>query len=310
MRIRAGLMLITVVVGFSIGVWIQAMEMKADVTPPDVIETGADTGDDDALRAVYEAASEELQREVEHITGEAIGIYGVYFKYRPPDLDAELTVKVESDRAFYVASCYKLPLVLHLYEEAAAGRVELAERMIYAEEHFATGAGLLQKEEFGGSYDLEYLAHLAIVHSDNAASRMLLDRLGRSEFQAYQEGIGARESSMRDMLASPRDLGLFLHRARVQAETDPHHYGVIITWMTQAQPRDRIPRAVPTGVPVASKTGTWPGTMNDAAIILLEDAEALLVVMSEGVPSYEDSMTVITDIARTLYLGIQRLEKR
>ncbi len=238
---------------------------------------------------------DDLEEDISAVLRDAEGTYGIYFRFLTDDEHAEFDVR--ADEPFYAASCYKVPLVLYLFERAEAGDLDLDEKMMYKEDHRRSGAGILKEEEPGESYSLRYLASLSIIHSDNSASHMLLDRLGRPDFQSYQEERGAEEVCMQENVASPRDVGFFLADVLARARDDEGEYGEILEWLLDAYPRDRIPGGLPGDVPVASKTGTWPGTINDAAIVLAEDHPYLLVVMSEDVPDYEEGITTIQKIA-------------
>lgn len=182
----------------------------------------------------------------------------------PPESKEEIAIR--AGERFYAASCYKVPLELYLYEEALDGQVDLEEKLVYTEDYYQGGAGILKDEEPGSSYDLRYLASLAIIDSDNIAAHMLIDRPGRAPIEQYQRDLGAEGVDLRRNLASPRDVALVLERLLILTGQHPDHFGEILAWMEVSYPRNRIPLGLPDSVRVANKTGTWQGVFNDAAL--------------------------------------------
>ncbi len=243
-----------------------------------------------------------LEDELHDIVEDSEGQYGIHVQILNANMSR--TIQIRAGEPFFAASLYKIPLVLQLYEKALSESIDLDTEIVYKEEYFATGAGILKEEEPGSSYDLRYLSALSIIHSDNIAANMLRKELGLAALQNYQEDLGAEEVCVYENLASPHDIGLFLDHLLKLTEEHPDLFTEIIDWMKEAYPRDRIPAGIPNEVSVASKTGTWPGTetYNDAALIFCNDGTVIsLVVMSEDVPIYSEGMTTIADIASTVY---------
>ncbi len=238
-----------------------------------------------------------LGRAIGEIVGRAEGTYGVLIRV----VESGQEVAINGDRPFMAASCYKIPLALYLYELAAADAICLEETIQHREDHYVDGAGILQGREPGEHYSLRYLAKLSLRDSDNIAASMLLERLGMEEFKRYQRGLGATSVPPDENLASPRDVARFLEVLLILHSRHEENYTDILEALETAYPRDRIPAGVPASLKVASKTGTWPGTINDAAILFYSHATIILVVMSEGVPSYGAGSSVIARIASVLH---------
>lgn len=247
--------------------------------------------------ALAPGSADRIEEQIREIIDRSAGRYGVYAHL----LGTDFEVAIEADHAFFAASCYKIPLVLYLYEQALNAEIDLDEKLLYTKDDVSPGAGILKDEPPGSHHELSYLASLAIIHSDNTAAHMLLRHLGHHSFKKYQADLGATSVPSDRNLASPRDVGLFLFRLMELNDEYPELFGDILKWMKEALPRDRIPAGLPDHVQVANKTGTWPGTFNDAALIFSEDSITLLVVMSEEVPSYSDGMATIAKIAESVY---------
>lgn len=131
-----------------------------------------------------------LERDVRRFLAGSPAAYGVYCK----DLSSGAEWGIDADRPFPAASTFNLPLVLHLYELAARGRVSLDESVVYdPDTDYRTGARILRLEAVPGrSYSLRVLANLNITVSDNVAAALLLRRLGRDKLAAFMRDLGGR----------------------------------------------------------------------------------------------------------------------
>jgi len=101
------------------------------------------------------------------------GIIGV----SATELGSGRHIAFHEDKLFPTASVIKLPLLVTLYEEAQAGRIDLAERVLYREDTRVAGSGVLQYLDPGLALTLRDLAVLMMTVSDNTATDLLLDRV-------------------------------------------------------------------------------------------------------------------------------------
>jgi beta-lactamase class A len=88
---------------------------------------------------------------------------------------------------------------------------------------------------------------------------------------------------------------------------------LLLDIMQRCQTGDgRLKGLLPSGTPVAHKTGTWPdGVTNDAGYITLPDGAghiAIAIFIKSSRRETPDSERVIAHIARTVYDGLLLLE--
>ncbi len=97
--------------------------------------------------------------------------YGIYCQ----ELDTGQHFGINEDELFIQASCVKVAYVLYLYEQVAAGRCTLDQRLAYrGTADYSDGSGYLQYiAEEGDRFTLRLLAATAITLSDNIAYRMI-----------------------------------------------------------------------------------------------------------------------------------------
>jgi len=91
---------------------------------------------------------------------------------------------------FPTASVIKLPLLVTLYEDAQAGRIDLAERVRYHQNTRVAGSGVLQYLDDGIVPTLRDLAVLMMTVSDNTATDLLLDRVTKQRVEETMARYG------------------------------------------------------------------------------------------------------------------------
>ena len=91
---------------------------------------------------------------------------------------------------FPTASVIKLPLLVTLHEDAIAGRIDLAERVVYRGETKVAGSGVLQYLDDGLNPTLRDLSILMMSVSDNTATDLLFDRVGKGRIEETMDRLG------------------------------------------------------------------------------------------------------------------------
>ena len=91
---------------------------------------------------------------------------------------------------FPTASTLKVPLLYELFRQAGAGTVDLTERITLCHGDRTPGSGVLQHLDDGLALTLRDLAELMIIVSDNWATDILFDRLGKDQIDATLRDLG------------------------------------------------------------------------------------------------------------------------
>ncbi len=129
---------------------------------------------------------ETVEAEIERLAEETGGIVGV----AATQLATGRHVGYREDEVFPTASVIKLPLLVTLYEDAIAGRIDLSERVTYREDTKVAGSGVLQYLDEGLQPTLRDLAVLMMSVSDNTATDLLFDRVGKARIEATMDRLG------------------------------------------------------------------------------------------------------------------------
>ena len=126
------------------------------------------------------------QREIEALAAEFDGRFGFYAE----DLASGAAAAVNADQRFPTASVCKVPVMVELFRQAAAGELSLTERRRLAgpiSTHGTGGLGLaLDEPELTL---LDYCRFMIFV-SDNVATDMLMGVVGLDNVNRTMEGLG------------------------------------------------------------------------------------------------------------------------
>jgi len=238
----------------------------------------------------------ELEKAVKQTIQGKTGTWGVYVE----DLNTGLRFGINPDLEFVAASTIKVPLVLFLYRQAQDGKLDLNETLAIKPEDYESGTGRLQSRPVGSRYTLRELARLALVDSDNVATRMLLRRLGRESFQAYVHELGAFISPDRENVTSPRDMAAFFKAVLAFKKEAPALGGELLDALQHTNFNDRIPALLPPDTPVAHKIGNQVRVVNDAGLVLLTRHPYLISLFTDDVNEGEATAT-LAQISKLVY---------
>ena len=85
----------------------------------------------------------------------------------------------QADEAMPTASLIKFPVLIELYRQVDAGRVDLGKTLVLREEDKAPGSGILTTQfSAGASFPVRDAARLMIAYSDNTATNLVIDQIG------------------------------------------------------------------------------------------------------------------------------------
>jgi beta-lactamase class A len=227
-------------------------------------------------------------------------------------LESGRRVSVRGGEAFPMGSVYKLPIVLTALQQVQQGKFKLDRQIVIQPKDFSIGHSPLRDKADGKPITLtfrELLRH-TVSMSDNTASDFLLGLVGgpavvtkrMKELGAPRIRIDRSERTISDHINLPGGRRKFFTDPRDTATPDDMarllvafwnrkdglsqaHHDLLMKWLidTPTGPR-RVKAAVPKGSIVAHKTGTMPGTVNDAAIVTSPDGKdhVVLVVFSRA----------------------------
>jgi beta-lactamase class A len=221
-------------------------------------------------------------------------------------------VALNADLRMTAASLFKIPVMVEVFRQQRQGRISWNQTMVVSPQHWVPGTGILQAYP-GRRVSVQELVQLMISVSDNVASVMLMDLVGRESINDTARSLGLRETlvhtyTARDPLGpdednttSARDLGLLLRRMAAGELIDRAASAEMIDLMLQERVNDWMLRELPAEVRVAHKTGALPNVRNDAGIMFTPGGEVVLVVLTNDLRDQELGEEAISRVARLVF---------
>ena len=273
-------------------------------------------------QSVASSQNESLSNKNQAVQAAFTSLYGsksiqlaYYFQEVTPN--SQGAALVSQSGPIKSASIIKLFIMQVLLEEIKAGRLSWQEMITMMAEDQVGGTGNLQATEPGTSYSLEELALEMLIHSDNTATNLIIERLGGlSAVQAKIHSLGYQDTRLqrlmmdqvaiaegRENFTSAREVGqllakLYQHKLVGQAQDQN-----FLDFLAQQTDRQGVVATLPQGVISYNKTGTnsAQGLQHDAALVQLTNQSAyVLVVLQEG-PGDGDLLKPLQEIGQRVY---------
>jgi len=238
---------------------------------------------------------EELKESLEDYISQQKGRYGLYFI----NLVTGEEFGINDKERYIAASTTKLPMNLMLYRKIAAGEIDFNDKLVYLEEDFEPGSGIIQKSPYGTEYTVRETARLSIVYSDNCGINMIIRLLGIDNIRQYMLDIGGTIYYGRDHRSCPYDLAVYARELYRFYQQEPEIAGILIEDLQNTLWNDRINKLLPEDVKVAHKIGNYTGVYNDVGIVFAEEPYAL-AIMSENIDQ-SVAGNVIAQLSKKIY---------
>lgn len=200
----------------------------------------------------------------------------VYYNF-----ENKLYLGINESEEFHAASVSKVPVVAYLFDLAHEGEVDLNTRLILREEDKTEGDGKLKDQRPGTSYRLYDLARLMITESDNTATNMVYDYLGKlnGEFAldslARVYGISTYDGNI--MTA---DDGLLILDRIFKNEDHNPCYVDLLNFMAHTDSNDFFTRDLEG--PISHKTGFYKEATNDMGIVYSDNGRFAFAVFTRN----------------------------
>lgn len=141
----------------------------------------------------------EVPERIRQLVEQVDGVVGVAARH----LRTGAEFAMNADTVFPTASTMKIFLLYELLRQVEQGITSLDERLAVTERDWVPGSGVLQDMDPGLHPTLKDLATLMIVVSDNTATDILFDRLGRAQVNETLVKLGLERTrlpmNIRDM---------------------------------------------------------------------------------------------------------------
>ncbi|OIO37421.1 MAG: hypothetical protein AUJ75_04240 [Candidatus Omnitrophica bacterium CG1_02_49_10] len=209
------------------------------------------------------------------------------------DMKGGYEIVIDGDKPFPSASLAKAPIMAAYLLAAEEGRVCLDETIRLKGYHKVGGSGVLKGVKTGKSFTVEQLMELMITKSDNAATNMLIERLGFDYLNDAFKRLGLRNTNisryMMDFKKRSKGIENYTTANDVDLLLSDIYNGRLINkevsdrcmgLLKEQKMADRIPARLPPSTVVAHKTGLEKGICHDAGIVFAPKGDFAVTVLT------------------------------
>ncbi|MBI2683015.1 MAG: serine hydrolase [Acidobacteriales bacterium] len=261
---------------------------------------------------------QRLERDVRQVADGVDGVMAVAIT----DLTSGEQILINPDEVMPQASSIKITVLLELYRQAQSGKLRLAD------EYVVRGEDLVQDSDIMGGLTpgvtrltLRDLATMMVAVSDNAATNVLIDRVGMENVNASLRSLGLEHTRLRrkmmdlkaaqegrENVATAREMTSLLRQVYqgkvLNKEMTADFFKVLSTHKDSP-----IPRLLPEGLMVADKPGALEGVRTDSGIVFVPGRPFVVSVMGTYLRDERAAETAISRIAKLAYDHFDRLAR-
>jgi beta-lactamase class A len=246
--------------------------------------------------------------------------------------DSKDMVFLEADRALHAASTMKVPVMLEFFRQVDAGKLSLDQPITLVNQFHSIVDGsqysLDAKEDedaalyerIGKPVPARELLQRMITRSSNLATNSVITLVDAKRVTETLRTLGARQMTVLrgveddkayqkglNNTATARDLATVLAAIEQGKAASANSTQAMRTILLAQELNDEIPAGLPSGTPVAHKTGQITGVLHDAAIVYPPGQPPyILVVLTSGIPDEKVARSLIVDISRSVYAHATR----
>lgn len=209
------------------------------------------------------------------------------------------TYGVSDNEKFQGASLLKLPLLILLYQEVDAGKINIDTKYILKNSDKVEGSGPLDGAKAGNIYTYGQLAELMAKDSDRTAYKIIKNILGDSTFSNFLLAQGMKDTSEITGETTPDDMGELLQNLYSGKIVSEKSKNDIFGFLTDTIYESWITSGVPNNIKVVHKFGQDAAVMADAGIVLAQKPY-ILVIMGNGI-TQSDADKMFPIISKDIY---------
>jgi beta-lactamase class A len=258
----------------------------------------------------------KLETRVEEIASRLDGVMGVAIL----DLKDGRTLLRNADRVFPTASSIKIAILLELYRQdqearaGAKGKAKLDDVYSFDPKDLVEDSQIMAGLTPGVTRVTNRdLAQFMVAVSDNAATNVLIDRIGMQNVNATLRSLGLTKTMLRrkmidiaaarrgdENVATPQEMTRLLETIYEGKALDKGSTANLIKQLSTLK-QSHIPRLLPDNVQVANKPGELEGVRNDCGIVFVHNRPFAISVMTAYDRDEKAAERAISEVAVESY---------
>lgn len=263
-----------------------------------------------ALQPAARQEDQQLDRQLQAIAQAHHGHLALFAQ----NLRTGQTASVDPDQPVQTASVIKLGILLDAAEQIRAGQAAFSDKLVLTKDNQTGGSGVLGELDTPLTLTLRDTLTMMVVLSDNTATNLAIDRLGRAHIDATLRAAGLTQTwlykkigiaSKEPMPADQPHFGLGKTTAREMASVmerlaecrlslnsapplpgDGPLCGTLLDMLRHQQDRDSLPRYLESldtserGSAIGNKTGALDAVRNDVALIATKEGPVVIAAFT------------------------------
>ena len=261
---------------------------------------------------------QKLQSKIEQIDQNLDGVMGVAIE----DLTTGDHYFLREDEVFAQASSIKITVLANLYLQAQQGKLKLTDLYTVQSSDLVPDSDIMNGLTPGITrVTLRDLATMMVAVSDNAATNVLIDRVGIENVNAMLDSLGLRHTRLRrkmmdleaakqgrENVSTPREMMTLLdaiyHGKLLNKEPTADFFKVLST-----NKESFIPRDLPPDLKVANKPGELEAVRNDSGVVFVEGRPYVICVMTSFLRNEREGEEAITKLSLETWRMFDRLSR-
>jgi beta-lactamase class A len=261
---------------------------------------------------------QKLQAQIEAIDQQLDGVMGVAIE----DLTSGEHYFLHEDEVFAQASSIKITVLANLYLQAEQGKLKLTDLYTVQASDLVPDSDIMNGLTPGVTrVTLRDLATMMVAVSDNAATNVLIDRVGMANVNAMLDSLRLSHTRLRrkmmdleaakqgrENISSPREMMTLLdaiYRGKVLNKESTADFFKMLSTNKQSF----IPRDLPPDLKIANKPGELEAVRNDSGIVFVEGRPYVICVMTGYLRNERDGEEAISKVSLAAWRMFDRLAR-
>ena len=261
---------------------------------------------------------QKLQSKIEQVDQDLDGVMGVAIA----DLTTGDHYFLREDEVFAQASSIKITVLAGLYLQAQQGQLKLSDLYTVQSSDLVPDSDIMNGLTPGVTrITLRDLATMMVAVSDNAATNVLIDRVGMQNVNAMLDSLGLAHTRLRrkmmdleaakqgrENISTPREMMTLLdaiHQGKLLNKESTEDFFKVLSTNKDSW----IPHDLPAGLKIANKPGALEAVRNDSGIVFVEGRPYVICVMTSFLRNEREGEEAITKVSLETWRMFDRLSR-
>jgi beta-lactamase class A len=261
---------------------------------------------------------QKLEAKIEQVDRNLDGVMGVAIE----DLTTGDHYFLREDEVFAQASSIKITVLANLFLQVQQGKLKLTDLYTVQSSDLVPDSDIMNGLTPGVTrITLRDLATMMVAVSDNAATNVLIDRVGMPNVNAMLDSLGLMHTRLRrkmmdleaarqgrENVSTPREMMTLLdaiYRGKLLNKESTEDFFRVLSTNKDSW----IPRELPAGLKIANKPGSLEAVRNDSGIVFVERRPYVICVMTAYLRNEREGEQAISQVSLEAWRMFDRLSR-